>query len=162
MNKTVFLFFILIITLNAYAQDVFTSFNERCSLSLDGSWKIIIDPYENGYYDYRWQESPNGFFKNEKPKNKWDRVEYDFDKSDSLIVPGDWNSQRKELFFYEGTVWYKKSFDFHKKKGHAVFLQFGAVNYQAIVYLNGEKLGKHEGGFTPFSFEITKLSQRKR
>jgi beta-glucuronidase len=151
----------IIVSLNVYAQGKFASFSERNSLSLDGSWKIIIDPYENGYYDYRWQENPEGFFKNEKPKNKWDRVEYDYDKSDSLIVPGDWNSQKKELFFYEGTIWYKKSFDFHKKKGARVFLRFGAVNYQAIVYLNGEKLGSHEGGFTPFSFEITQLVREK-
>jgi beta-glucuronidase len=161
MNKTVFLFFVLMVSAKAYTQDMFTSFSERSSLSLDGSWNIIIDPYENGYYDYRWQESPNGFFKNEKPKNKWDRVEYDFDKSDSLIVPGDWNSQKKELFFYEGTVWYKKSFDFHKKNGTRIFLRFGAINYSAVVYLNGEKLGSHEGGFTPFSFEITKLVREK-
>jgi len=161
MKKNVFLFFVLVFSVHANAQDMFTNFNERSSLSLDGIWKIIIDPYENGYYDYRWQENPNGFFKNEKPKNKWDRIEYDFDKSDSLFVPGDWNSQKKELFFYEGTVWYKKSFDFHKTNGTRIFLRFGAVNYSAVVYLNGEKLGSHEGGFTPFCFEITKLVREK-
>ena len=143
MNTSPLFLLTIIVSLNVYAKDMFTSFGERSSMSLDGNWNIIIYPYENGYYDYRWQESPNGFFKNEKPKNKWDRVEYDFDKSDSLIVPGDWNSQKKGLFFYKGTVWYKKSFDFHKKKGTRVFLRFGAVNYQAIVYLNGEKLGSH-------------------
>ena len=151
----------LIVSMNTYSREMFTSLGERPSLSFDGSWNIIIDPYENGFYDYRWEESPNGFFKNEKPKNKWDRIEYDFDKSDSLIVPRDWNSQKKELFFYEGTVWYKKSFDFHKKNSTRVFLRFGAVNYSAVVYLNGEKLGSHEGGFTPFSFEITKLIKEK-
>jgi beta-glucuronidase len=137
------------------AQEIFTSFSERSSTSLDGKWNIIIDPYENGYYDYRWQENPNGFFKTVKPRNKWDRVEYDFDKSETLVVPGDWNSQKKELFFYEGTIWYKRSFEYQKKDGIRTFLQFGAVNYSAVVYLNGEKLGSHEGGFTPFCFEIT-------
>src|SRR6185312_11166465 len=38
-----------------------------------------------------------------------------------------------------------------------VFVYFGAANYFADVYLNGEKIGQHEGGFTPFNFEITKL-----
>jgi beta-glucuronidase len=38
-----------------------------------------------------------------------------------------------------------------------LFVYFGAANYLADVYLNGEKLGQHEGGFTPFNFEITKL-----
>ena len=161
MNKTILLILILIISLNVKAQNMFISLVERSSLCLDGSWNVIIDPYENGYYDYRRQEIPNGFFKNEKPKNKWDRIEYDFDKSDSLTVPGDWNSQKKELLLYEGTVWYKKSFNFHKKEGTRVFLRFGAVNYWAVVYLNGEKLSSHKGGFTPFSFEITQLIREK-
>jgi len=34
---------------------------------------------------------------------------------------------------------------------------FGAVNYRARIYLNGEALGEHEGGFTPFDLEVTKL-----
>ncbi len=126
-------------------------------MSLDGPWKIIVDPYENGFYDYRWQPNSNGFFKNQKASGKADRVEYDFDKSDQLEVPGDWNSQRKELFLYEGTIWYKKSFDYRKRAGSRLFLRFGAANYNAVAYLNGERLGEHTGGFTPFSFEITKL-----
>ncbi len=149
MKISTFLFLILIGLPNAYSQDNLASLGERPSLSLDGNWKIIIDPYENGYYDYRWQESLNGFFKNEKPKNKWDRIEYDFDKSDSLIVPGDWNSQRKELFLYEGTIWYKKSFDFHKREKTRVFLRFGAVNYRTVVYLNGEKLAAMKEDLLP-------------
>jgi beta-glucuronidase len=161
MKKNILLFFVLFLSMKTYTQELVPSFSYRSSLSLDGYWNFIIDPYENGYYDYRWQESPNGFFKNDKPKNKWDRIEYDFDKSDSLIVPGDWNSQKKELFFYEGTVWYKKSFDYHKTDNTRIFLRFGAVNYLANVYFNGEKLGIHEGGFTPFSFEITHLIKEK-
>ncbi len=58
---------------------------------------------------------------------------------------------------YEGTIWYKKDFDYIKKPGKRLFVYFGAVNYQADVYLNGEKLGEHIGGFTPFNFEITGL-----
>ena len=36
-----------------------------------------------------------------------------------------------------------------------VFVYFGAANYRASVYLNAQKLGDHEGGFTPFDFEAT-------
>ena len=57
--------------------------------------------------------------------------------------------------FFEGTVWYKKTFMYHKDASKKLFLHFGAVNYIADVYLNSEKIGSHEGGFTPFQFEIT-------
>ena len=129
----------------------------RKTISLDGEWKMIVDPYESGFYDYRYQPSANGYFKNAKPKSKTELIEYDFDKSGSLKVPGDWNTQSDQLFFYEGTVWYKKSFDYQRRENTRLFVYFGAANYFADVYLNGEKIGQHEGGFTPFNFEITKL-----
>ena len=107
----------------------------------------IVDPYETGLNAR--------FYLNAKPKDKHELVEYDFDKSDVLNVPGDWNTQKKELFFYEGPVWYKKSFSYHKREHTRVFVYFGAANYFTRVYLNGEALGEHEGGFTPFNFEVT-------
>ena len=127
----------------------------RHAVSLDGKWRSIVDPYENGYYDYRLQPSKDGYFRNAKPKNPGELIEYDFDSSPTLDVPGDWNSQRPELFFYEGTVWYKRSFDYAVQPSRRLFLYFGAANYESIVYLNGEKLGSHTGGFTPFAFEVT-------
>jgi beta-glucuronidase len=129
----------------------------RKTITLTGQWQTIIDPYESGYYNYRYQPSDNGYFKNTKPKSKTELIEYDFDSSATLKVPGDWNTQSDQLFFYEGTVWYKKSFDYERKPNTRLFVYFGAANYLADVYLNGEKLGQHEGGFTPFNFEITKL-----
>ena len=129
----------------------------RTTISLNGQWQTIIDPYESGFYSYRYQPSENGFFKNAKPKDKSDLIEYDFDSSGSLRVPGDWNTQADQLFFYEGTVWYKKSFDYQRKPNTRLFVYFGAANYFTHVYLNGAKVGEHEGGFTPFNFEITNL-----
>ncbi len=123
--------------------------------SLDGDWRTIVDPYENGYYDYRYRPSRYGYFKNAKPRSPADLVEYDFDRSPVLAVPGDWNSQRESLLFYEGTIWYKTSFDDPRRDDARLFVWFGAANYRARVYLNGEQLGEHEGGFTPFNFEIT-------
>jgi beta-glucuronidase len=133
----------------------------RKTISLDGQWQTIIDPYEAGYYDYRYQPSANGYFKDAKPKTKSDLIEYDFDTSESLKVPGDWNTQRESLLFYEGTIWYKKSFDYQRTENTRLFIYFGAANYLADVYLNGEKVGRHEGGFTPFNFEITNLVRDK-
>lgn len=119
----------------------------RTHISLDGTWRAIIDPYETGM--------GARFYENAKPKTPRDLVEYDFDTSAILNVPGDWNSQRAELFFYEGSIWYKKSFSYHKRDHARVFVYFGAANYKALIYLNGQKLGEHEGGFTPFNFEVT-------
>src|SRR5678816_3641349 len=73
----------------------------RKTTSLDGQWQMIVDPYESGYYDYRYQPSNNGYFKNAKPKSKSDLIEYDFDSSATLNVPGDWNTQSDQLFFYD-------------------------------------------------------------
>lgn len=147
---------LLLFSVTARAQSpLLTNVSGRHTLSLDGRWQTIIDPYENGFYDYRSQESPNGYFKDARPKSPGDLVEYDFDDSPQMSVPGDWNSQDGRLLFYEGTVWYRKSFDYPKQTGARLFVHFGAANYEAVVYLNGEKLGRHEGGFTPFNFEVT-------
>ncbi|MEI9806862.1 MAG: glycoside hydrolase family 2 TIM barrel-domain containing protein [Bacteroidota bacterium] len=57
--------------------------------------------------------------------------------------------------YYEGTVWYQRSFNYKKQQpGNRVYLYFGAANYKTDVYLNGKKLGGHKGGFTPFNFQI--------
>lgn len=84
-------------------------------------------------------------------------LEYNFALSDSIQVPGDWNSQKKELLYYEGTIWYQKSFDHSLDPMKRVYLYFEACNYKAEVYFNEKKLGTHIGGFTPFNFEITDL-----
>ncbi|WP_207420121.1 glycoside hydrolase family 2 protein [Desertivirga brevis] len=133
--------------------------------SLNGRWNYIVDPYENGFYDYRREafdqtsSGKGGFYDDKKPKDKSELVEYDFDFSPTLNVPGDWNSQVEKLEMYEGTVWYRRKFSASPKKDKKYFIYFGAVNYEAHVYLNGKKLGIHKGGFTPFQFEVTKLLQ---
>jgi beta-glucuronidase len=129
--------------------------DSRNAIMLDGRWDTIIDPYENGYYNHRYEESENGYFKNAKPANPSDLIEYDFTRSPKLNVPGDWNTQNDQLFLYEGTVWYHRDFDIGKKIDQKYALHFGAVNYHATIYLNGKKIGTHEGGFTPFQFDIT-------
>ena len=135
--------------------------SSRPGMTLAGKWHVIVDPYENGYYDYRrepYDAAPaprGGYFLDRKPADRSELVEYDFDTSPTLRVPGDWNSQDERLFYYEGSVWYRRKFDYTSSPGKRVFLHFGAANYQADVYLNGRKLGRHVGGFTPFEFEVT-------
>ena len=140
----------------------------RQTTSLDGKWNVIVDPYDTGYFDYRRQpydavaKPSGGFFLDRQAKDKTDLIEYNFDTSPTLNVPGDWNSQDDKLFYYEGSVWYRKKFDVAKSApDHRLFIYFGAANYEADVYLNGKKLGKHIGGFTPFAYEITKQVKAK-
>jgi beta-glucuronidase len=134
----------------------------RKTTSLNGAWHYIVDPYDTGYFDYRrkaYDEAARpggGYFLDHKPKDKSELVEYDFDESPTLNVPGDWNSQDPKLFYYEGSVWYRRKFDVaNGDPDRRLFLYFGAANYEADIYLNGRKLGKHVGGFTPFWYEVT-------
>ncbi|MTI38163.1 glycoside hydrolase family 2 protein [Fulvivirga lutimaris] len=151
-------------SLSAQNNNLLINAYNRKTTSLNGPWKYIVDPYENGFYNYRYEPFENqsnpgkaAFFTNSKPDNKSDLVEYDFDKMDNILVPGDWNTQKENLYYYEGTVWYKKSFDYDLKDANRAFAYFEASNYQTDVYLNGKKLGRHVGGFTPFNFEITDI-----
>jgi len=140
---------LLLVSLAAAAitpSNLITNIPARSTTSLNGAWHVIVDPFENG---------KERFSRDAKPKDKSDLVEYSFDLSPVLNVPGDWNTQRDALMFYEGPVWYRTEFSYHKREGTRVFVYFGAANYRTAVYLNGEKLGEHEGGFTPFNFEVT-------
>jgi beta-glucuronidase len=139
----------------AFADIAIQNPDSRNAIILDGRWDTIVDPYENGYYNHRYEESDKGYFKNAKPANPSDLVEYDFARSPKLNVPGDWNTQDEKLFLYEGTIWYHRDFDIGKKTDQKYVIYFGAVNYHATVYLNGKKVDVHEGGFTPFQFDIT-------
>lgn len=129
----------------------------RATLSLDGEWRTIVDPYGAGLLSYHAQPLAEGYFKDARPRGPSDRVEYDFDASPTLRVPGDWNSQRPELFLYEGPLWYRRTFAHQLHPGRRIFVHFGAVNRHARVFLNGRPVGEHEGGFTPFNFEVTSL-----
>jgi len=123
---TIFVVLLLGLVIQASAQQQALIGNPagRNATSLNGNWQIIIDPYETGYYDYRYQPRPDGYFKNQKPATPGDLVEYDFDSSQQLLVPGDWNSQDDKLLFYEGTIWYKKSFNYQKKEHSRLFVYF--------------------------------------
>jgi len=125
--------------------------------TLNGKWHYIVDVQEEGYYDYRMNPTRWGFFQNAKPQRPEDLIEYDFDKSPTMQIPGDWNTQDERLFFYEGTVWFKTSFQAVPMKDYTTLLYFGAVNYDCHVYVNTKHVGHHIGGFTPFNYDISDL-----
>lgn len=141
----------LAVSLDSIAGDFMTNVYGRNFRDLGGKWDAIIDLYDQGE---RMQ-----VYKNNKPSGKTDFYEYSFDGSLRLNVPGDWNSQLPQLEYYEGTVWYSRHFDASddvlNNASKRQFLYFGAVSYRCKVYLNGEFLVAHEGGFTPFQIEVT-------
>lgn len=158
---SLFTLFFFAIILDALSQDLIQNISDRNNQSLNGRWNYIIDPYENGFYDYRREAfdqsktGTGGYYDDKKLSNKSELLEYDFSKSKTLRVPADWNSQEEKLEFYEGTIWYRRLFNAEPKKDKKYILYFAAVNYEAHVYLNGKKLGMHRGGFTPFQFDVT-------
>lgn len=129
------------------AQELITNVYGRDVQSLNGKWDAIVDLYDQG--------RKNKIYLNRKPEGKTDFYEYSFDNGLRLDVPSDWNCQTPELKYYEGTVWYARRFDAPEQTGRRQFLYFGAVSYRCRVYLNGEEIGAHEGGFTPFEIEVT-------
>ena len=162
MKKQLFILSLLLGSITLSAQEtpgstpLIQNIYARETQSLNGYWNYLMDQQEIGYYNYRNLPSEDGFFKDVQVDNVTTWKEYDFDSAPVMRVPGDWNTQKPELYNYEGTLWYKKRFPY-KKSGKRVFLYFGAANYDAKVWVNGRKAGDHVGGFTPFNFEVTDL-----
>ncbi len=124
---------------------------EREGRSLAGTWQALVDPN-------RWGRGPllgDQLPRHRRAAGPAELVEYSFEDGLTLEVPGDWNTQREALFFYREAVWYQRDFDWEPRPGTRSFLHFGAANYRAEVFLNGRRLGSHEGGHTPFVFEVS-------
>jgi Glycosyl hydrolases family 2, sugar binding domain/Glycosyl hydrolases family 2/Glycosyl hydrolases family 2, TIM barrel domain len=69
-----------------------------------------------------------------------------------------WNAQFDDLRDYMGVAWYRTSLDVPPlDKGKRAILRFGAVDYFSEVFINGKSMGTHEGGYTPFIFDITDM-----
>lgn len=161
ISITLLLCYSVVFSQNSLNQNTYN----RNKFSLNGLWKVIIDPYDNGSCSYRldrfdqMNRAPrSAYFRDAKVKNMTDRLEYNFDSAETLMVPGSWNMQKEKFYWYEGSMWYRKLFKYSKEKvDNKVFLRFEAVNYHCCVYLNGEKVGEHTGGFTPFEFQIESL-----
>jgi len=75
-----------------------------------------------------------------------------------IRVPAPWQAN-DGLRDAVGIGWYQRSFKLAAAdlKGRAIVLRFGAVDYNADVWVNGKKAGKHEGGYLPFELDVTRL-----
>lgn len=133
-------------------QPLFSGLPSRRKTALDGLWHYVIDPFDIGR---RKPRNRRAVWKDEREVRGGPLVEYEWDSSPTLRIPGDWNSRVVELSFYDGPVFFRRLFDAAPTPDTRQFLVFEAVNYHATVWLNGELVGTHEGGFTPFWIEVT-------
>jgi beta-galactosidase/beta-glucuronidase len=110
-------------------------------MNLNGEWQFEHDPGSSGRE--RHLHLPESELKNR------------------IIVPFCPESKLSGLGWtdFMATVWYKREFalpeEWRQRQDHRILLHFGAVDYAAEVWLNGESIGKHLGGYTSFSFDIT-------
>ncbi len=124
----------------------------RTRLDLSGTWRYIIDPFDLG------RKKPHTVRRN-LPKDLvavpgGELIEYEWGSARTIAVPSDWNTEVPELEWYEGVLWYRRTFD-APPTGARHVLYFEGANYRTEVWLNGQKLGVHDGGFTPFAFEVS-------
>lgn len=124
----------------------------RKRISLDGEWRFILDPFDAAK---RGNNRRRTFWNALAPGPEGPLVEYDWDASPAIDLPRDWNSHAPELLWYDGPVYFRRTFTAEPKPGVRRFLAFEAVNYHAMIWLNAEKIAEHEGGFTPFAVDVT-------
>ena len=146
------------------AQPVLVSADMRPSMDLGGAWTWSIDPFRDGIAGFHGSSAPlrnrrfNDFDVAERmQRDPTDFYEYDMDHSPVALMPQSFLTLSPQMRYYNGLVWFQRHFAFQSEPGRRVFLRFGAVDYRAHVYLNGHFVGEHEGGFTPFAFDVTRL-----
>lgn len=138
------------------ASIVLTGADRRPSMSLNGEWGSIVDPYFSGLFSFHHQIRKNGWFLNYKAKpGDPFPTEYNFSTAPKLRVPGDWNTQRASLLYYEGPICYERDFTYQPKQHTHVYLHVGAANYRSWFWVNGQKVCEHEGGFTAINCDVT-------
>ncbi|MFH1509250.1 MAG: sugar-binding domain-containing protein [bacterium] len=102
------------------------------TISLNGSWKYSAEPVSDNVVNSNFTD----------------------DSWADIIIPTNWTIKNIE----EEIVWFRKKFTIEERHcaARAIMLHFKGVDYKATVWLNGHKLGEHQGYFQPFSFEVTK------
>lgn len=123
----------LLLSFSAFAQ---YHIRQPDAIPLHGQWAFAMDPREVG--------ATKGWFKDGYNVGGWDKVS----------VPHCFSTDPRYQF-YTGTVWYRKSFPWQPQTGKRTLLHFDAAYYATTVWLNNQKIGTHEGGYTPFHFDIT-------
>ena len=144
------------------APVVLTSADMRPHQSLDGAWHWSVDPYRDGKAGFHGGgpgSSSNRFADivqaDVAAREPTALFEFDMQRSPVAHLPGAWIGHSPEMRYYNGLVWYQRTFNVTAPDKGRTFIRFGAVDYRADVYVNGKPVGTHFGGFTPFAFEVT-------
>lgn len=127
--------------LNLFAQQIplpehpRPDFERANWINLNGSWDFEFDSLNVGL-NKNWQDGKSSFSK-------------------KINVPFPWGSQLSGVKDEADYAWYKRSITVPKSwSGQRVFVTIGASDWETTVWLDGVLLGKHQGGYTPFSFEL--------
>ncbi|WP_461105683.1 glycoside hydrolase family 2 protein [Spirosoma koreense] len=127
------LLFLLHLTRPGVAQ---YTLREPKAIPLHGEWSFAMDPMQVGEKGKWYQESVS--------PGRWDKV----------TVPHCFSVDPRYQF-YTGTGWYRRNFPWQPTTGKRVLLHFDAAYYETAVWINDKKVGTHEGGYTPFQFDVT-------
>lgn len=112
--------------------------------NLNGSWQFCFDDNNEGLAE-KWYLDENEFR---------DQIEVPFVYQCKLS--GIQEDKNHEI------LWYKKSFEIETNGKERVLLHFGAVDYHAMIFLNGGLVCEHEGGHTSFTVDITDFLDRNK
>jgi beta-galactosidase/beta-glucuronidase len=100
----------------------------------------------NGTWSFAYDDS--GTVTHPRDVTDWDRT---------ITVPFAPECERSGIADqgFHSTLWYRREFEVQPAPGNRILLHFGAVDYEARVWVNDHYIGSHEGGHTPFQFDIT-------
>jgi beta-glucuronidase len=116
--------------------------------SLNGKWHFCVDPYDTCRRAHWFKEIRYNDRGEEQP------VDWDFEAWERIDVPETWNMRERELYWYEGSGIFMRTFRYVPQKvGERLFLYFEGAAYEASVFLNGVFIGTHDGGSTPFAVD---------
>lgn len=121
----------------------------RIGRSLNGDWNFCVDLLDTGLRQKWFAMAPVASSERTEP---WD---YDPFDGETVPVPSCWQMLKDQWYFFEGSAWYTRSFLHDLQPGKRLFLRVGAAQYDCKVFLNGQFLGNHYGGSTPFCVELT-------
>ena len=125
--------------------------DSRKAQSLNGSWKMLVDPMKVGTPGSLF----GGWATTRVPEDEYQLLEYSYPSAADIRVPGDFNTQVDELLFYRDMVWYQRFFDVEIVPDKRYHLWFGATNFEATVFLNWSVIVQQKGGYVPFSVDVT-------